>query len=100
MPLVKFALVPRVMSFGVFVDPAEPLAAIVIPIERPLDLRNDPLLAGVLIPTVVQRLVVVAGPRCLRRDIRPVQVVGPVLSFDRQSASTSERRCEKKDFQP
>ena len=56
--LVVFLLVPVVeVAVGVAMV-QDPLAAVEVPVVRPLDLRDDPLLPGVQVELVVERLVI------------------------------------------
>ncbi len=55
--LVELALVPGVVRFGILVDAGLPLATVVVAVERPLDLRDDPLFAGIGVVVIIQRLV-------------------------------------------
>ena len=79
--LVEFLLVPFVPAVGVAEEAQNPVSAIVVPVVRPLNLRDDPLFPGIAIPPVVEPVVLETVARDLGGHVRPVQVIVPVLSL-------------------
>ena len=68
-----------VVTVGVAEDAEDPVATVEVAVVRALDLRDNPLFAGIEIETVVERAAHKSIGRRLGRHIGPVQVVGPVL---------------------
>ena len=64
-------------------------------------LRHDPLFAGIAVPAVVQSVILKAVTRYLRRDVRPVEIVGPFLGLSRlDPAAREEREGQGRHFDP
>src|SRR4051794_12606707 len=77
--LVEFLFVPVVPAVRMAEKTEDAVSAVVVPIIRALNLRNDSLFAGVAIPPVVEPVVLEPVARNLRGHVRPVQVIRPVL---------------------
>ncbi len=88
--LVELLLVPVVPAVRVAEDAEDPIAAVFVAVVRALDLRHDPLFAGIAIPAVVESVILEAVARDLRRDVRPVEIVGPVLGLGRLDPAARE----------
>ena len=89
--LVESLLLPVVPAVGVAEDPEDPIAAVLVAIIRALDLRDDPLFARIAIPAVVESVILEAVTRDLRRNVRPVEIVGPVLGLGRLDPADTRR---------
>src|SRR5271157_3768233 len=99
--LVEFLLVPFVPAVRVPEEAQDPIATIVIPVVRPLNLGNNPLFPRIAIPSVVKPIVLEAVARDLGRHVRPVQVVVPVLSLRRlHPAQAQKSRDEGERLDP
>jgi hypothetical protein len=81
--LIPSLLIPIVPTMGMTEYPQDPVAAIEVAVVGALDLRDDPLFPRVAVPPVVEPVVFEAVARDLRGHIRPVQVIGPILSLRR-----------------
>ena len=88
--LVPSLLVPVVPAMRVAEDAEDPVAAVFVAIIRALDLRHDALFARIAIPAVVESVILEAVTRHLRRDVRPVEIVGPVLGLGRLDPAARE----------
>src|SRR5262249_40356412 len=93
--LVELLLLPVVPAVGVAEEAEDPVAAVLVAIIRALDLRDDALLAGIAIPAVVQSVILEAVAGDLRRDVGPVEIVGPVLRLGRPGPP----ECAQRDGQ-
>jgi hypothetical protein len=99
--LVPALLVPVVPAMGVAEDPEDAITTVVIVVIRALDLRNDPLFARIAIPAVIESVILESVPRDLRRDVRPMEIIGPVLSLGRlDSAEGGEGEGQGPRFEP
>jgi hypothetical protein len=77
--LVPFLFVPIVPTVRM-TEAEDPVTAVKVAVVRPLNLRDNPLLARIAVPPVVEPAIFETVARDLGRHIRPVQIVGPVLS--------------------
>ena len=99
--LVPALLVPVVPAMGVAEDSEDAITTVIVVVVRALDLRNDPLFARIAIPAVVESVILESVPRDLRRDVRPMEIIGPVLSLGRfDSAESGDREGQGPRFEP
>ena len=99
--LVPSLLVPVVPTVWVAEDAEDPIAAVLVAIIRALDLRHDALFARIAIPAVVESGILEAVTRHLRRNIRPVEIVAPVLGLGRlDPAAREQREGQGRHFEP
>ena len=101
MTAVPALLAPVVPAVRVAEDSEDPVTAVIVAVVRALNLRNDPLFARIAIPAVVESVILESVPRDLRRDVRPMEIVGPVLRLGRlHSAKGGERESQSPRFEP
>jgi hypothetical protein len=99
--LVPALLVPVVPAMGVAEETEDAITTVIIVVIRALDLRNDPLFARIAIPAVIESVILESVPRDLRRDVRPMEIIGPVLSLGRlDSAEGGDREGQGPRFEP
>jgi hypothetical protein len=99
--LVPALLVPVVPAVRVAEDPEDAITTLIVPVVRALDLRNDPLFARIAIPAVIESVILESVPRDLRRDVRPMEIIGPVLCLGRfHSAKRGDREGQRPRFEP
>ena len=99
--LIELLLVPVVPAVRVAKHSEDPITAVIVAVIRSLDLRNDSLFARIAIPAVIESVILESVPRDLRRDVRPMEIVGPVLSLGRlDSAEGGEGKGKCPRFEP
>ena len=81
--LVPSLLVPFVPAVGMAEDTEHAISAVLVAIVRALNLGHDPLFTRITIPAVVESVILEPVARDLRRNVRPVEIVGPVLRLGR-----------------